>query len=66
MLSICTTFLPDTACTLLERRDEIMKKIYTHPEMDFIKLSAEVVLSASTNVYQYGDIPDALDPWGWD
>ena len=44
-----------------------MKKIYTHPEMDFIKLSAEDVLSASTNVYQYGDIPsdDKLDPWAW-
>ena len=43
-----------------------MKKIYTHPEMDFIKLSAEDVLSVSTNVHQFGEIPDALDPWGWE
>lgn len=40
-----------------------MKKIYTHPEVELIKLSAEDVLATS---YEYGEINnDKLDPWAW-
>ena len=44
-----------------------MKKIYTYPEVEIIKLSANDVLAASGNVHQFGDMPsdDQLDVWTW-
>ena len=39
-----------------------MKKIYTHPEVELIKLSANDVLATS---YEYNFTNDPFDNWEW-
>ena len=41
-----------------------MKKIYTHPEVELVKLSANDVLRTSGYSYDFNE-DDTVDNWDW-